>query len=211
MAPRKPRFWKSLYYRDGKIVSARDKSPWTVGEWREVPAPSQECVGLNCCVNIIDAMRYVDMEILAEVEIDGVRIDGDDKITAERMRVIRAWHWKREDTVLLVAYETRLYLEYLESLSKLEAVLSKKEIEAAKVLIENPTYENMMAAMAALFGGSWFLGALAGAFYWYLYNAASYVYRYVGARVAFSQKDRGVFFMKAHKWVVKHTAKLEAV
>lgn len=157
MAAQKPRYWKSLQLRKGQIVSAHDKSPWTVGEWREVPAPVKECEGLNCCEDIVDAMRYVSMEVLAEVEIDGKRITSNDKITVQRMRIIRAWHWTREDTILLIAYETKFYLEYLKKESLLNKIHSKKQIEFAEMLIENPTYENMVEVMVTLFGYPRFL------------------------------------------------------
>lgn len=210
MAPRKSRFWKSLRLHEGQIVSAHDKSPWTVGEWREVPAPARECEGLNCCESIIDAMRYVNMEVLAEVEIDGVRIDGDDKITVQSMRIIRAWRWTREDSVLLTAFGVKLYLEYLEKESRLDAVHSKKEIESAKALIENPTYENMLATLTVLFGGCWTNALIAGSFAVNAYYAASYVRSSLGGRVVF-KKNRAAFFKKSHSWVVKHTKEMEAL
>lgn len=210
MAPRKPRFWKSLQYLDGQIVSARDKSPWTVGEWREVPKPVCECEGLNCCESIIDAMRYVNMEVLAEVEIDGVRINGDDKVTVQRMRIIRAWRWTREDSVLLTAFGVKLYIEYLEKESQLDAVHSKKEIKSAKALIENPTYENMLAALKVLFGGGWADASYAGAFALCAHCAASAVYSAVGGQAVF-KKNRVTFFKKSHEWIVKHTADMEVL
>ena len=215
MAARKPRYWKSLQLHKGHIVSAHDKSPWTVGEWREVPAPVKECEGLNCCEYIVDAMRYVNMEVLAEVEIDGKRITGDDKITVQRMRIIRAWHWTREDTVLLVAYETKFYLEYLKKESRLNKIHSKKEIEFAEMLIENPTYENMVEVMVTLFGYSRFL--LSGGFWSYAgaagvgnlhaYHDASDSFRHFGARLEF----RADFFKKIQEWIVKHTTDMQVM
>jgi len=152
-------------------------------------------------------MRYVNIEVLAEVEIDGKRIDGDDKITVQRMRIIRAWRWTMEDTVSLIAHETKLYLESLEKESRLEEMHSKAEIKSAKALIENPTYDNMVAALTALFGGAWSHASHAGAFYWTLATAASYVGSSIGARVAFRKK----FFKKAHEWTVKHTKDMEVL
>lgn len=207
---RKRRLWKALQFHQGQIVSARDKSPWTVGEWREVPAPVRECEGLNCCESIIDAMKYVNIEVLAEVEIDGVRINGDDKITVQRMRIIRAWHWKREDSVLLAAFVVKLYLECLEKESLLDKAHSGEQIKSARAFIENPTYEKMLSVLSAFFGGSWNGGAYAGAFYWDLRGAASRVNRVFGARLAFS-KIRADFFKKSHGWVIKHTKDMEAL
>jgi len=39
-----------------------------IGIWRVVEPPQKERTGLNASKRIIDAMTYVDMEILAEVE-----------------------------------------------------------------------------------------------------------------------------------------------
>ncbi len=207
MAPRKQRYWKSLRFHKGQIVSDRDKSPWTVGEWREVPAPVRECEGLNCCESIIDAMRYVNMQVLAEVEIDGVRIDGDDKITVQRMRIIRAWHWKKDDTVLLAAFAVKIYLERLEKESVLEKAHSGEQIKSARAFIENPTYEKMLTVLTAFFGGGWSNASGSGAFLWCLSHDASLVLSYVGA---FS-KIRADFFKKSHGWIVKHTKDMEAI
>lgn len=210
MAARKQRFWKSLRMHEGRIVSDRDKSPWTIKEWREVPAPVRECGGLNCCESIIDAMRYVNMEVLAEVEIDGVRIDGDDKITVQRMRIIKAWRWTREDSIALTVFGIKLYLECLEKEAVLDKAHTKKQIESARMFIENPTYENMLAASTALFGGFWADASNAGAFLWYLGTAASAVHSSIGARVAFS-KIRADFFKRSHQWIVKRTKDMEAL
>ena len=46
-------------------------------------------------------------------------------------------------------------------------------------------YYQSTGDMAALFGGLWILAAYAGAFCWYLNNAASFVNRFAGARLAF--------------------------
>ena len=46
-------------------------------------------------------------------------------------------------------------------------------------------YTQVTGDVAALFGGSWYYGANAGAFFWHLDVAASFVHRDVGARLAF--------------------------
>ena len=46
------------------MESNYDGSPWEIGKWREVPAPSEECVGLNASKLIQDALGYVRGEIL---------------------------------------------------------------------------------------------------------------------------------------------------
>ena len=107
----KQRLWKFLRLKDGKIVSDRDNSEWQIGVRRSVSAPTEACIGLNCCHYIVDAMRYVQGEILAEVEIQGVQIVDGDKITCEHMTLIRAWKWGKIDSVALSSYAAGLVEE----------------------------------------------------------------------------------------------------
>lgn len=44
-----------------------------------------------------------------------------------------------------------------------------------------------------ILGGTWNDGANAGAFYWYLNNASTYRYRYVGGRLVNARFRRGIF------------------
>ena len=98
-------YWKSLELRDGKICSEHDGSEWTVGEWRINPYPVvKECVGLNCCPHIGDAMGYVECDVLAQVKIRGTTINGDDKITAQEMRIVKAWVWTKKDSVAMAIF-----------------------------------------------------------------------------------------------------------
>jgi len=144
----KPRYWKSLQFHDGKIVSSYDQSPWVVGEWREVPAPVRECKGLNCCESIVDAMGYVNMEVLAEVEIDGKQIGGDDKITVQRMRLVKAWKWEKKDSVAMAVYAAELCLENFERIYPADK-RPREAIAAAKAWIADPCEKTESALSAA--------------------------------------------------------------
>ena len=104
-------YWKSLKLRDGKICSDHDGSEWKVGEWRINPYPVvTECFGLNCSSHIGDAMGYVKCEVLARVEIKGTAISGDDKITAQEMRIAKAWEWEKKDSVAMAIYAAELVI-----------------------------------------------------------------------------------------------------
>jgi hypothetical protein len=85
--------WKFLVLKDGEIVSKYDGSPWPKGKWREVPAPTEECWGLNCSETIEQAHVYVQGDVLAQIEYKGVVIRGDDKLTCQFMRIKKAWHF----------------------------------------------------------------------------------------------------------------------
>jgi len=142
------RFWKSLRLQDGKIMSDYDKSEWRIGEWRTVPAPTKECVGLNACENVIDAINYVVPEVLAEVEIFGGCIKGDDKVTCERMRLVKVWKWEKEDSVALAIFAARLCLKNFEDVYPNDD-RPRKAIEAAENYQKNPSEAVESAAESA--------------------------------------------------------------
>ena len=148
MATRKPRYWKFLRLKDGKIVSEHDGSEWAIGVQRSVLAPVQECKGLNCSQLITDAMGYVQGEILAEVEISGVQMVGDDKITCEHMTLIRAWKWTKKDSVALSIYAAELVIENFERQYPNDR-RPREAIEAAKAWIINPCESTESAARSA--------------------------------------------------------------
>ena len=108
-------YWKPLKLNErGQIVSGFDGSVWNVGKWRTVPAPTEECIGLNCSEYIADAMGYVEMAVLAEVEIAGAIITGDNKITSEKMRILHAYRWEKKDSVAFAVYAAGLVVENFE-------------------------------------------------------------------------------------------------
>ena len=143
------KLWKSLKLSDdGRIVSDHDESEWTVGEWRTVCAPTEECVGLNACENIVDAIGYVTPDVIAEVEVVGCCIKGDDKYTCERMRVIRAWKWDKEDSVALAIFAARLCLKNFEDVYPNDH-RPRLAIEAAEAYQLNPSKAARSAARSA--------------------------------------------------------------
>ena len=142
------RLWKSLHLKDGKIVSAYDWSEWKIGVWRTVCAPTEECNGLNACENIIDAINYITPDILAEVEVSGCCIKGNDKYTCERMRVVRAWLWEKEDSVALAIFAARACLKNFEDAYP-DDNRARKAIEAAEAYQNDPSEKNRSAARSA--------------------------------------------------------------
>jgi len=145
---KKQRLWKFLREKEGRIVSEYDGSEWNIGVRRSVPAPIRECEGLNCCPIITDAMGYVQGEVLAEVEISGVKITGDDKITSEHMTLIRAWRWTKKDSVALAIYAAETVIENFEKQFP-EDKRQREAIEAAKAWIINPCESTESAARSA--------------------------------------------------------------
>jgi len=143
----KKRLWKFL--RTG-AKSNHNGHHWEVGQWYRVPAKLRqgdivECKGFNCSEHIPDALRYVQGEILAEVEVKGKCHIGERKQTWEWMRLVRTWEWTAEMSVRLAVFAA-------------EAVLPRwtaqypdddrpaKAIEAAKRWLKEPTESNAAAA-----------------------------------------------------------------
>ena len=144
----KKQYWKSLKHNEGKIVSGYDGSEWQIGEWRTISPPERECEGLNCSEYIADAMGYVEMEVLAQVEIAGKVIKGDDKITSEKMRILHAYRWEKKDSVAMAVYAAELAIENFEKKYPNDK-RPREAIGAAKAWIINPCKITESAAASA--------------------------------------------------------------
>ena len=153
---RKKYLWKSM---KAGLKSNYDGSDWKVGEWRKEEPPIVECVGLNASKRIFDAMSYVNMEILAKVEVLGVIVKGADKWTCEKMRVVEAYVWPKEESVRLAIYAGELVIEIYEKENTADD-RPRKAIEAAKAWLDNP---NDQAAWTAAEAARTAAGAAAGA------------------------------------------------
>ena len=137
--------WKAM--GDG-LKSNYDGSPWEVGKWRKEKAPTEECVGLNASPRIIDAMSYVNMEILAKVEVSGKIIKGTDKWTCEKMKVVEAYVWPKEESVRLAIFAAEMVIGIYETQYPNDD-RPRKAIEAARNWLENPSEAASEAARAA--------------------------------------------------------------
>jgi hypothetical protein len=144
MTVKKIRRWKFL--RDG-LKSNYDGHQWTIGKWQKTEC-LELCHGFNCSRRIIDAMAYVQGEILAEVEVQGQHFDGNDKSTHEDMRIIRAWKWTKNDSVAVSIFAAEMVLENFEKVYP-DDDRPRKAIEAAKNYLDSPTEKNRSAAESA--------------------------------------------------------------
>jgi hypothetical protein len=109
---------------------------WTIGIWHKTKC-LELCHGFNCSEKILDALSYVKGEILAEVEAEGKHFTGDGKSTWEKMRIIRAWHWSKKDSVCLSIFSAELVLKNYESIFPNDD-RPRKAIEAAKNYLKCP-------------------------------------------------------------------------
>ena len=129
------------------LKSKYDGSPWKLGEWRKVNSPCEPCVGLNASRNIVDALSYVQGEILAKVKYKGATIDSGDKLTCEHMRILRTWKWTKEHSVRLAVYAARQVLSIYEEEYPGDD-RPRRAIEAAEAYLKDPSNKTARAARA---------------------------------------------------------------
>ena len=137
--------WKAL--RAG-LKSQYDQSQWQIGEWRKLEEVTELCVGFNASPRIVDAIQYVDMEILARVEVRGQVINGGDKLTASQMRIVGAWCWPKAESVRLAIFAAELVLDNFEK-SYPEDKRPREAIAAARAWMAQPSASAGSAASAA--------------------------------------------------------------
>jgi hypothetical protein len=138
--------WKFL--REG-MRSENGEHTWEIGRWYEAAGPLELCVnGFHCSRRILDAMRFVQGEILAEVEVRGEALAGGDKSCHRSMRVIRAWKFQRRDWLELAIYSAELVLPIWEQ-EYPDDSRPRQAIDAAKAVLASDTPETRAAANAA--------------------------------------------------------------
>ena len=207
-------YWKSLKLRDGKICSDHDGSEWKVGEWRINPYPVvTECFGLNCSSHIGDAMGYVKCEVLARVEIKGTAISGDDKITAQEMRIAKAWEWEKKDSVAMAIYAAELVIGNPKEANATYAAATFAAYAAAAAYANAPSAATYAAAATAAYAAAAnapyayaFAAANAYAAATYAAANASAAATYAAANAAKEDREKAREEMKTKidKWVSHH-------
>ena len=186
--------WKSM---KADMKSGYDDSQWKIGEWRREKPPTQECIGFNACTRIINAMNYVNMDILAQVEVGGKIIKGDKKQTCGNMRIVRAWKWTKMDSVALSIFAAESAIRNFETLFP-EDDRPRQAIEAAKKYLENSAYTS-----AKIFDTAWSAG--------YAAESAGYAARSAGyvARSAAAASAAIDALDKIESWLVARVKTLE--
>ena len=137
--------WKAL--RAG-LKSQYDQSQWQIGEWRKLEEVTELCVGFNASPRIVDAIQYVDMEILARVEVRGQVINGGNKWTASQMRIVGAWCWPKAESVRLAIFAAELVLPNYEQAYP-EDKRPREAIAAARAWMAKPSASAACAANSA--------------------------------------------------------------
>ena len=139
--------WKSM--QSGMRSGVGDMT-WKVGTWHNHKGKLDMChSGFHTSVRAIDAMQYVNCEVLALVEVRGKHLKQRDKQCWSEMRVVRAYEWTKPDSVAMAIYAAELSIGNYEKKYP-DDKRPRWAIEAAKAWLENPTEENRAAAYAAV-------------------------------------------------------------
>ena len=138
--------WKSM---KAGPKSGVGNMTWEVGKWEKHEGALSMCdSGFHASVRAIDAMQYVNCEILALVEVRGEHLRQDDKQCWSEMRVVRAYEWTKPDSVAMAIYCAELVVGIYEKQHP-DDKRPRQAIEAAKAWLNDPTEENRQAASAA--------------------------------------------------------------
>ena len=120
-----------------------------VGKWYKAEGDLKICKnGFHCSQNIIDAMGFVNMEVLAKVEVRGKSIIQDDKECWEEMRLVKTYKWTKKDSVSLAIFAAELVLPNFEKQYPNDK-RPREAIEAAKKVLKNNCKKNRDVAAEA--------------------------------------------------------------
>jgi hypothetical protein len=142
--------YKFLKLIDNKTVSGYDKNfVWEIGKWYKVKGKLEMCNnGFHCSEQPLDALGYVQGEVIAIVETKGKSKVQDDKQCWQEMRIIKAHKWTKKDSVALAIYSAELVLNNFEK-EYPDDDRPRKAIEAAKRVLKRDTAKNRSAARSA--------------------------------------------------------------
>lgn len=141
---------KTLYkfMRTGlKSDNGKDRD-WKIGEWRSEKNIKICNSGFHASKTPLQALGYVKGEIIAQVEVKGESIIEDDKECWSDMRIVKAYHWKKEDSVALSIFAAELCIKNYEKVYPNDS-RPRDAIEAAKKWLVEPTKANESAARSA--------------------------------------------------------------
>ena len=143
---RKQYRWKFL--REGMKSDSGD-CVWEIGKQKTFKGDLVMCEqGFHCSKTVWQAFSYVQGEILAQVEVSGTHETQDDKEVWEKMKIVKAYKWQKQDSVELAIYAAELVISIYEKKYP-DDDRPRKAIEAAKKYLKNPTKKNQDAAWAS--------------------------------------------------------------
>lgn len=141
---------KKLYkFMEAGLKSASgEKRDWVIGEWRHEDDIDICNRGFHASKMPLQALGYVKGEIVAVVEVKGKSIKEEDKECWSDMRIAKAYHWKKEDSIALSIFAAEQVIKNYEKQYPNDT-RPRDAIEAAKKVLTNDTEANRSAAASA--------------------------------------------------------------
>ena len=142
---KKKLLWKFL--RTG-LKSDSGDTKWCLNKWEHEDELDICEKGFHASTTPLQALKYVGGEIVAQVEVKGTSIIQDDKECWSDMRIVKAYHWTKKDSVALAIFAAELVIENYEKKYPNDT-RPRDAIEAAKKVLADDTEENRSAWSAA--------------------------------------------------------------
>lgn len=141
--------YKFLRLRNGKIVSEHGEQVWEVGKKYSVEGRIECCRnGYHASDTPLDALNYVNGEVLAICEGSGNSDIQSDKSAWQNMTITKAYKWQKVDSVALAIYCAEKVIGIYEAKYPGDN-RPRNAIDAAKKWLAEQTKENENAAYAA--------------------------------------------------------------
>jgi hypothetical protein len=121
---------------------------WEVGTWYKEKNIKICGKGFHASDTPLEALGYVQGEIVAKVEVRGESAYEDDKSCHSEMRVIDARKWQKKDSVAFSIFAAEQVIENFEKKYP-DDKRPREAIEAAKKWLAAPTDANASAAYSA--------------------------------------------------------------
>ena len=139
------------------LKSVNGNIRWEIGKWEKHDGKLEICEsGFHCSKEPYDAFKYVQEEILAEVEVRGKNLKQEDKEVWQEMRITKTFKWTKKDSLKLAIFSTELVLKNFEK-EYPDDKRPREAIEAAKKVLFKDTAKNRSAA-----GSAWSAARSAG-------------------------------------------------
>ena len=117
------------------MKSQHGNATWKVGEWKKEENINICNRGFHASNTPLEAFGYVNGEVLAKVEVRGASVIEADKSCWEEMRVIKAYHWTKQDSIEFAIYAAELVIDIYEKKYPNDK-RPREAIEAAKKYVE---------------------------------------------------------------------------
>jgi hypothetical protein len=141
--------YKFLRLVDGKIVSEHGTQEWEIGKKYSVKGKIECCRnGYHASNTPLDALNYVNGEVLAICEGGGDSDIQSDKSAWQNMTITKAYKWQKVDNVALAIYFAEKVIGIYEANYPGDN-RPRNAIDAAKKWLAEPTKDNENAARAA--------------------------------------------------------------